>query len=123
MAWLIWVLIFTVLMSATMLGCGVMLIKSPPKDINSVFGYRTKRSMKDQEHWDFAQQYAGRVWIRGGIANAVTFLSLSILCFLLGGLSDETEIVVGLLLTYAQFIPLLIVIPMTEHALKREFHE
>lgn len=123
MAWLIWVLVFTVLMSVTMLGCGVMLIKSPPTDINAVFGYRTKRSMADQKHWDFAQQYAGRVWVRSGIANAVVFLTLTILCHLLGDLPEEKETIVGLILTYAQLIPLLIVIPMTEHALKRRFED
>lgn len=121
MAWLIWIIIYTVIMSAVMIGCGLMFIKSPPKEINSAFGYRTKRSMLDQEHWDFAHQYAGRVWVRCGIANAVTFLILALCFFFLGGRSDKADSLLGLLLTYAQLIPLLLVIPMTEHALKRRF--
>ena len=38
----------------------------PPKDINAMMGYRTKRSMKNQENWDFAQRYSGKVWLIGG---------------------------------------------------------
>jgi uncharacterized membrane protein len=30
----------------------------PPRRINSWYGYRTKRSMKNQRTWDFAQQYS-----------------------------------------------------------------
>lgn len=30
----------------------------PPRRINSWYGYRTKRSMKNQRTWDFAQKYS-----------------------------------------------------------------
>ena len=32
--------------------------RKPPKNINNYYGYRTKRSMKSQEAWDYAQQIA-----------------------------------------------------------------
>ena len=28
----------------------------PPKKVNALYGYRTKRSMKNQINWDFAQK-------------------------------------------------------------------
>jgi len=34
---------------------GFIMLKWPPKKINSLYGYRTKRSMKNQENWDFSQ--------------------------------------------------------------------
>lgn len=45
---------------------GWILIKYPPKSINWFYGYRTKRSMKSQENWDFAQVFAGRQMIGSG---------------------------------------------------------
>ena len=38
---------------------GYILYKAPPKEINSMYGYRTKRSMNSQQLWDFAQIYSG----------------------------------------------------------------
>lgn len=37
---------------------GILLLKFPPKKINSFYGYRTGSSMKNQERWDFSQKYA-----------------------------------------------------------------
>lgn len=30
----------------------------PPRKINGLYGYRTKRSMQSQKKWDFAQKYS-----------------------------------------------------------------
>lgn len=38
---------------------GWFLMTYPPKSINSLYGYRTKSSMRTQERWDFAQTYSG----------------------------------------------------------------
>lgn len=40
-----------------LLAAGVMY-SFPPKKINPLYGYRTIRSMKSQESWDFAQHYS-----------------------------------------------------------------
>ena len=32
----------------------------PPKKVNSLYGYRTARSMKNQKNWDFAQIYGAK---------------------------------------------------------------
>lgn len=39
----------------------------PPKDINSLYGYRSKRSMASPERWDFAQKYSVKQLLKGGI--------------------------------------------------------
>jgi uncharacterized membrane protein len=54
--------------------CGLIFLitgyftrKKPPKKINSVVGYRSRRSMQSQQHWDFAQLYFARQAIKVGI--------------------------------------------------------
>ncbi|WP_376780720.1 SdpI family protein [Sphingobacterium mizutaii] len=34
----------------------------PKRKINSIVGYRTMRSMKDQKNWDFSQRFFFRNW-------------------------------------------------------------
>ena len=43
----------------------------PPRKINLLYGYRTKRSMKSIENWKFAQDYSRRTMFRGGLAMGV----------------------------------------------------
>ena len=42
--------------------------KKPPKTINSLYGYRTTRSMKNQDTWDFAHRTCGKLWFKLGLA-------------------------------------------------------
>jgi uncharacterized membrane protein len=37
---------------------GIILYLFPPKKINSFYGYRTSKSMINQENWTFAQKYS-----------------------------------------------------------------
>jgi len=50
---------------------GYMLLRFPPKKINSWYGYRTKSSMRNQERWDFAQKYSGIESLRLGVIYIV----------------------------------------------------
>lgn len=43
---------------------GILFKKNPPKEINLWYGYRTKRSMRNQERWDFAQKIGADNMIR-----------------------------------------------------------
>ena len=45
-----------------MIGFGKYFMKKAPKEINSVFGYRTSMSMKNKDTWEFAHKYCGKVW-------------------------------------------------------------
>lgn len=47
----------------------------PPKSINSLYGYRTKRSMKNQANWDFAQSRS-LIYIR---LYALLFITIGLL--------------------------------------------
>ncbi len=54
---------------------GFILFKFPPKKINPLYGYRTKSSMKNQKHWDFAQKYASIELIKFGGLLALIAIS------------------------------------------------
>lgn len=54
-----------------MLICGAWLRFYPPKTRNRWTGYRTKRSLKSQEAWDFAQRYCGKIWLMAGLIMLV----------------------------------------------------
>jgi uncharacterized membrane protein len=91
----------------------VLLIVIPPRKINALYGYRTKRSMKSQEAWDFAQLYSAKKMIFWGI-----ILIAFSLIGLLFSLNETAEFLVGLLAMSAGIgIP----IYQTEKELKRKF--
>ena len=54
-------LFICLLIPMAMLINGILHLRRPPKSINWHYGYRTKRSMKSQEAWEFVQQYCGRL--------------------------------------------------------------
>jgi len=49
-----------------MIVVGKVFIKKPPKTINGIIGYRTSRSRKNQDTWNFAHLYCGKLWWRTG---------------------------------------------------------
>lgn len=111
-------LVYALLIPACMLFLGRHFQEHPPKTINGGYGYRTARSMRSQQAWDFAQTYSGRFWARaGGPALAVSVVWM----LLLFGRDVETVGVSSLILTGIQMIPFLAVIPATERVLKRKF--
>ena len=50
---------------------GVVFWMYPPKKINEFYGYRTTRSRKSQEAWDFAQRYSAKLMTIFGLAALV----------------------------------------------------
>jgi uncharacterized membrane protein len=58
---------------ACLVGGGLMIIAGlliklfPPKSINSVYGFRTRRSMSDQRLWNEANRYSATLMILSGL--------------------------------------------------------
>jgi len=46
---------------------GLITLKYPSRDVNEWYGYRTPRSMKNKEAWDFAQKYSSKKMIKYGV--------------------------------------------------------
>ena len=56
---------------------GFYFKKRSPKEINCVFGYRTSRSMKNQQTWNFAHKTLGKIWSVGGIiVGVISFIAM-----------------------------------------------
>ena len=58
------------LLPLIMVGLGNYFLKGGPRQVNSMFGYRTARSMKNEDTWKFAHRHCGRIWRRWGITLA-----------------------------------------------------
>ena len=50
---------------------GAVFWMYPPKKINEFYGYRTSRSHKSQEAWDFAQRYSAKLMTIFGLAALI----------------------------------------------------
>ncbi|WP_158232150.1 SdpI family protein [Sporosarcina sp. P20a] len=58
---------------------GSLILKSAsPQNVNRVYGYRTKRSKKNQKLWDFAQKYSAKVLTITAVLNIVIGLIIMI---------------------------------------------
>ena len=76
MGFWIFMLIMDLLLPFTMIGFGRYFTKKAPKEINSVFGYRTSMSMKNKDTWEFAHKYCGKVWyVCGMVMLPITVIS------------------------------------------------
>jgi uncharacterized membrane protein len=51
-------------------------LKKPPKKINHLYGYRTRRSMANQDIWDFANKQSAKDFWRVAIVIMATGLAL-----------------------------------------------
>lgn len=108
--------VFGLIIPAIMIIAGLFMWKKPPKKINSMIGYRTSSSMKNQQTWDFAHYHAGRIWTYVGLIT----LGASVLALIFVPLQKD-NVLIGLSLV--QTAILIICIFPTQVALKRNFDE
>ena len=113
-------LLVILIMPLMMVGFGLLLMKNPPKTINSYYGYRTRRSVRSQETWDFAHFYFGKLWLVCGLVSIP--ISLIPICLVLGK-SEQVISMTGLIVLGLQTLIMLVTILLTERALKNNFDE
>ncbi len=120
MGFWIFMVMMDLMIPLIMIVFGKVFLKNPPKEINLIYGYRTGRSMKNKDTWNFAHRYFGKIWLRGGLV--LLPVSLAVMLFVLG--KDQNTVgTVGGALCFIQLVPLIGAIFPTERALKREFDE
>lgn len=120
MGYYIVMFIVAILIPIVMIIAGYMMDQHTPKRINGVYGYRTARSMKNQETWEFAHHYCGKLWLKIGIGMlAVTVIVM--LPFI--GRSDDVISVAVCILETLQVAGLVASIFPTENALKKNFDD
>ncbi len=111
-------LVMALLIPAVMICFGKKFRDAPPKNINMTFGYRTTRSMKNKDTWDFAHRCIGTLWLRFG---AVLLIASVILMLFSLRMAVEDIARYCVILVFAQLIPMLIPIFIVEHKLKQTF--
>jgi uncharacterized membrane protein len=88
----------------------IITLKFPPKKINSIYGYRTSRSMKNQENWDLAQRFSSQLMLKQGLIMLATAFLLEVL-----PIPKEAATLISLLLLLTSVINLFV---QTEKKLK-----
>lgn len=91
---------------------GLITYYFPPKKINHLYGYRTPRSMKNQQNWDIAQQFSTNKMIQGSLV--LILISFSKMVF---KITETTDLWVGALSTIGVVIYVLFT---TETKLKKK---
>ena len=118
MGFWIFMLVMDLLFPVIMIVMGRYFMKTSPKEINYIFGYRTIMSMKNKETWDFAHMYLGRLWFYLGlILVPITVIPM---LFVIGGNKDTVGMVGGIICIVALVILIASIFP-TERALKNTF--
>lgn len=111
---------FDLLIPTIMFLFGRVMYKSAPNDINYIFGYRTTRSMKNDDTWQFAHKYCGQLWWRLGLIMLIITLVVHISFY------NSSENVIGkvtaIVMTIQVIVLILSIIP-TEIALKKTFND
>lgn len=98
---------------------GWVMQKHPPKNINSIYGYRTSMSMKNQDTWDFAHKACGKLWWKIGWIMLIFSAVVQLLFFN----SDRNMIgILSAILCTVQCIILIGTIFPVEKALKKNFN-
>ncbi len=112
--------VMMLLMPATMIGLGHFWQKHPPKQINSTYGYRTRRSMFSKRTWDYAHVYCAKIWRKLGWGTGTVTIIVVVVMFYLR-LDVESAGILGVAVVFLQMIPFVVALPVTERALKRKF--
>ncbi len=104
-------MIFYFLVGGLITLLGVVFYLFPPKKINPYYGYRTKRSMRNQQTWDAANKYSTVLMILAGILTLIS----GAIAVLLGA-----SVLIPHIMIFV-FLGLLLV--LTERYLKEQFGE
>ena len=117
--WL-YLLLSGLLIPCLMIVFGIVFARKVPKNINIWYGYRTARSMKNEDTWQFAHRHLGRSWrVAGGILLVVSVLPMIAVV----GRDDDTVGLMSLLITAVQLVVMIASIVPTERALKKTFDD
>ena len=117
----IFMLVMNLLTPLVMIIFGYIYSKKPPQKPKSKFaysGYRTSMSMKNEETWEYANRFFGKLWFRFGIVLGL----ISIIAFFFFiGKDKDTVGFAGMIICYVQLVAMLLPVIPTEISLRRRF--
>lgn len=113
-------LVCSMLIPMTMIIIGFIMWKRPPKKINNLYGYRTKRSMVNNKTREFANMYVGKLWFYIGLI--IFFLTLILDIMLYKKIISNIDMNI-LICVIIQMILMIIPTIITEKKLSKTFTE
>ena len=113
------ILIVVLVMSATMIGFGLLFAKHAPKKINFIMGYRTPMSMKNAETWEFGNVFGGNMLWRTGCVLLVGSL---VALFVVMNSDVSVVRIVGIAIIIAHAVMIFGTVILTEAALRKNFN-
>lgn len=111
-------LLLSLMLPFSMSIIGFLYLRKPSKTINWMRGYRSKRSIRNQETWEFAQRHFGGVCCRWGIVMVLFIVILMLSVF---GSSEKIIEIVGAVIGTAEGFIMVYLLTPTERALKKKF--
>ena len=118
MGFWIFMLVMNLLIPLSMIGIGAVFRRAAPREINPVLGYRTARSMKNRETWEFAHHHCGKVWTTAGCV--LLPLTIAVMLPLLGRPEDVVGLWGGVVCGVQTAVLIASIFP-TEIALRKKF--
>ena len=115
-----WMFICNITVPVIMAVAGLLMWARCPKEINSFFGYRTARSMKNMDTWKFAHKYAGTVCFLAGLIAIVPTIVAQLPFY---RSPDNVVGTVSVVIITVQCTILILPIILTETALKKTFND
>jgi len=111
--------IMGLLIPATLLVFGFLLRYRTPTNRLGSYGYRTARSRRTQEAWEFSNKLAGKYWLWEG---AVLLPVSALLLFLFSTrMAQQAYYVAYSILLGVQILGMCLPLPFVERALKDKF--
>lgn len=86
----------------------------PPKTINGTYGYRTSMSKKNQDTWNFAHEYCGKLWWKIGWIMLLIYILIQLL------FNSNASYILTFILIVQSIVLLGSILPV-EKALKKNF--
>lgn len=111
-------LLVVLLVPALMITFGCIFLYRAPERMNYFFGYRTRRSMKSLDAWNFAHAQIARWWL--ALGSVFCAFDVGVMAFIFDE-SKTTVSIVGCVLSAISIVVLIIPIFPTESALKKHF--
>ena len=71
MGFWIYMMLIDLILPITMIGFGYRFLKKPPEKPNKIFGYRSRRSMRNSLTWSYAHRVFGKTTSEIGTVGAV----------------------------------------------------
>lgn len=103
------IVVLHIFTGSVVLAVGLLMKFLPPKKINSFYGYRTPRSMKNQLAWEEANSFSAKLLLWAGIST----LFIQVVCYFALGEHISLLIQLGYYLAFV-----IVSIVLTEKQLK-----